>query len=45
LVNTLTEDGSLSGLDGFVDEYGKLSEQEPDETEIIASAGTGGRRP
>lgn len=38
LVNTLTEDGSLPGLDGFIEEYGKLSEQEPSEEEITASA-------
>jgi phage-related protein (TIGR01555 family) len=38
LVNTFTEDGSLPGLDGFIDEYGKLSEQEPSEAEIIAAA-------
>jgi uncharacterized protein len=37
LVNTFTEDGSLPGLDGFIDEYGKLSEQEPSEEELIAS--------
>lgn len=38
LVNTFTEDGSLPGLDGFIEEYGKLSEQEPSEAEIIAAA-------
>jgi hypothetical protein len=38
LVNTFTEDGSPPGLGGFVDEYGKLSEQEPSEAEIIAAA-------
>ena len=38
LVNTFTEDGSLPGLDGFIDEYGKLSEQDPSEAEIIAAA-------
>lgn len=38
LVNTFTEDGSLPGLDGFIDEYGKLSEQGPSEAEIIAAA-------
>lgn len=37
LVNTFTEDGSLPGLDGFIDEYGKLSEQDPSEAEIIAA--------
>lgn len=38
LINVLTEDGSLPGLEGFVDEYGKLSEQEPSEEEIAAAA-------
>ncbi len=38
LVNTFTEDGSLPGLDGFIDEYGKLSEQEPDEADLLAPA-------
>jgi hypothetical protein len=38
LVNTFTEDGSLPGLDGFIDEYGKLYEQEPDEAELVAAA-------
>ena len=44
LVNTFTEDGSLPGLEGFIDEYGKLSEQEPSEEEIAAAQGleTGG---
>jgi phage-related protein (TIGR01555 family) len=37
LVNTFTEDGSLPGLDGFIDEYGKLSEQEPDEADSLAA--------
>lgn len=40
LVNTFTEDGSLPGLDGFIDEYGKLSEQEPDEDDVVAAATT-----
>jgi hypothetical protein len=34
LVNTFTEDGRLAGLDGFVDEYGKLSEHEPTEAQF-----------
>ena len=38
LVNELIEDGSLSGLEAAIDEYGKLSEQEPDEVEVEASA-------
>jgi uncharacterized protein len=38
LANTFTEDGSLPGLDGFIDEYGKLSEQVPSEAEISAAA-------
>jgi len=38
LVNTFTEDGSLPGLEGFIEEYGKLSEQEPDETDLEAAA-------
>jgi phage-related protein (TIGR01555 family) len=37
LINTLTEDGSLPGLEGFVDEYGKLSEQEPSLEEQTAA--------
>ena len=37
-INTFTEDGSLPGLDGFIDEYGKLSEQEPDEADLLAPA-------
>ncbi|PSH68611.1 hypothetical protein CU102_12685 [Phyllobacterium brassicacearum] len=37
LVNTFTEDGSLPGLDGFIDEYGKLSEQDPTEADLIAA--------
>ena len=38
MVNAFTEDGSLPGLQGFVDEYGKLSEQEPSEAELAAAA-------
>ncbi|MDE3824650.1 DUF1073 domain-containing protein [Sinorhizobium meliloti] len=37
LVNTFIEDGSLPGLDAAIEEYGKLSEQEPDEEEIAAA--------
>ncbi|MDW9960922.1 DUF1073 domain-containing protein [Sinorhizobium meliloti] len=39
LVNTFIEDGSLPGLDAAIEEYGKLSEQEPDESEQRAAAG------
>jgi len=38
LVNELVEDGSLSGLEAAIDEYGKLSEQEPSEEELAAAA-------
>ncbi|MDX1119601.1 DUF1073 domain-containing protein [Sinorhizobium medicae] len=38
LVNTFIEDGSLPGLDAAIEEYGKLSEQEPDEEERAAAA-------
>jgi phage-related protein (TIGR01555 family) len=38
LVNTFIEDGSLPGLDAAIEEYGKLSEQEPDEDEVAAAA-------
>ncbi|MDX0249784.1 DUF1073 domain-containing protein [Sinorhizobium meliloti] len=37
LVNTFIEDGSLPGLDAAIEEYGRLSEQEPDEDEIAAA--------
>jgi phage-related protein (TIGR01555 family) len=37
LVNALVEDGSLPGLDQAIDEYGKLSEQEPEEAETQAA--------
>jgi phage-related protein (TIGR01555 family) len=37
LVNTFIEDGSLPGLEAAIDEYGKLSEQEEDETDIEAA--------
>ncbi|MER8925796.1 phage portal protein [Mesorhizobium sp. M0859] len=38
LVNALVEDGSLPGLEAAIDEYGKLSEQEPSEEELAAAA-------
>nr|WP_234894995.1 phage terminase large subunit [Sinorhizobium meliloti] len=38
LVNTFIEDGSLPGLDAAIEEYGKLSEQEPDESEERAAS-------
>jgi len=38
MVNSLIEDGSLPGLEAAIDEYGKLSEQEPSEEELAASA-------
>jgi hypothetical protein len=34
LVNELIEDGSMSGLEAAITEYGKLSEQEEDETDV-----------
>lgn len=37
LVNELVEDGSLSGLEAAIDEYGKLSEQEEGEEEVAAA--------
>lgn len=37
LVNAFVEDGSLPGLEAAIDEYGKLSEQEPDEEELTAA--------
>lgn len=37
LVNELVEDGSLSGLEAAIEEYGKLSEQEEDEEEVVAA--------
>lgn len=37
LVNELIEDGSLSGLEAAIDEYGKLSEQDPAEEEVVSS--------
>lgn len=39
LVNSLVEDGSLPGLEAAIEEYGKLSEQEEDETEEAAALG------
>ena len=38
LVNRLVEDGVLPGLDAAMEEYGKLSEQEPSEEELAAAA-------
>ncbi|MDJ1632260.1 anti-CBASS protein Acb1 family protein [Rhizobium rhizogenes] len=38
LVNTFVEDGSLPGLEAAIEEYGKLSEQEPSEEELAAAA-------
>jgi phage-related protein (TIGR01555 family) len=37
LVNELIEDGSLSGLEAAIEEYGKLSEQEEDEDDVAAA--------
>jgi hypothetical protein len=37
LVNTFIEDGSLPGLEAAIEEYGKLSEQEEDETDVQAA--------
>lgn len=39
LVNALVEDGSLPGLEGAIEEYGKLSEQEEPSEEELAAAG------
>jgi phage-related protein (TIGR01555 family) len=39
LVNELVEDGSLSGLEAAIEEYGKLSEQEEDEADVTAALG------
>lgn len=36
LVNTFTEDGALPGLEAAIEEHGKLSEQEPPETDSTA---------
>jgi phage-related protein (TIGR01555 family) len=38
LVNRLVEDGVLPGLDAAIEEYSKLSEQEPSEEELAAAA-------
>lgn len=38
LVNRLVEDGVLPGLDAAMEEYGKLSEQEPSDEELAAAA-------
>lgn len=43
LVNEFIEDGSLSGLEAAIDEYGKLSEQEEDQDDIDAAVGQGGK--
>lgn len=37
LVNEFIEDGSLPGLEGAIEEYGKLSEQDDDEAEETAA--------
>lgn len=37
LVNRIVEDGNLPGLEGYIDEYGKLDEQEPSEEERAAA--------
>ncbi|WP_290688395.1 MULTISPECIES: DUF1073 domain-containing protein [unclassified Haematobacter] len=39
LVNELVEQGVLPGLEGKIEEYGSLAEQEPSEPEIIAAIG------
>lgn len=39
LVNELIEDGSLSGLEAAIEEYGKLSEQEEDDVDVEAALG------
>lgn len=38
LVNELVEDGSLSGLEAAIEEYGRLSEQEEDEVDVENAA-------
>ncbi|ACI55705.1 phage-associated protein, HI1409 family [Rhizobium leguminosarum bv. trifolii WSM2304] len=38
LVNRLVEDGVLPGLDAAIEEYGKLSEQEPSDDELAAAS-------
>jgi uncharacterized protein len=38
LVNALVEDGTLPGLVAAIEEYGKLSEQEPSEDEHAVAA-------
>lgn len=45
LVNACVENGSLPGLETAIDDYGKLSEQEPSEEELAGAAGqlTSGR--
>lgn len=39
LVNELIEDGSLSGLEAAIEEYGRLSEQEEGEDDVLAALG------
>ena len=39
LVNELIEDGTLSGLQNAIEQYGRLSEQEEDEADMDAAAG------
>jgi len=38
LVNALVADGSLPGLDAAIEEYGKLSQQEPSEEAAAPAA-------
>ncbi|TAV89304.1 anti-CBASS protein Acb1 family protein [Rhizobium leguminosarum] len=45
LVNRLVEDGVLPGLDAAMEEYGKLSEQEPSEEELAAAAAANQNQP
>lgn len=42
LVNELVEDGALAGLEAAVEEYGRLSEQEEDEADLVAATGGAG---
>ncbi|RWP64941.1 MAG: hypothetical protein EOR08_08505 [Mesorhizobium sp.] len=44
LVNAFVEDGSLPGLEAAIDEYGKLSEQEPSVEELTAASTLKGPR-
>lgn len=43
LVNELVEDGALAGLEAAVEEYGRLSEQEEDEADLVAATGGAGQ--